>query len=329
MDGYNLNSLADFLQKALDRYRGNGEAPRGAPPRKARSITALGEGQYAPGAPLRDAAFEEAWKDLEALWQRGEVTTAIVTGWNRGGLLVRWNDLQGFVPASQLKEVPIFESEEARDEVLSRWVGEELRLKVIELDPSRNRLVFSERATLWGPGDAERLLAELKPGDIREGYVSNLCDFGAFVDLGGVDGLIHISELSWGRVVHPAKHLSLGQRVRVLVLSVDREERHVSLSLKRLLPNPWAYVEEKYAPDQVVEATVTHVVDFGIFVQLEEGLEGLVHISEISDEHIADLHRLASPGDRVRVRILHIDAPKHRLSLSMREPLSGPQGEGK
>lgn len=323
MDGYNLNSLANFLQKALDRYRNNGDAWSPAPWKARRAVTAFGEGERLPGVPFREAAFDAAWKDLEALWHKGEITTAIVTGWNRGGLLVRWNDLQGFVPASQLKEVPIFESDEARDELLSRWVGEELRLKVIELDPSRNRLVFSERATLWGPGDAERLLAELKPGDIREGYVSNLCDFGAFVDLGGVDGLIHISELSWGRVIHPAKHLSLGQKVRVLVLAVDREERHVSLSLKRLLPNPWAYVEEKYAPNQVVEATVTHVVDFGIFVQLEEGLEGLVHISEISDEHIADLHNLVSPGDRVRVRILRIDAPKHRLSLSMREAPTG------
>lgn len=327
MDGYNLNSLADFLQKALDRYRGNGNVPHSALPKRARSIATLGEEKLSPSVPWRDTAFEAAWKDLETLWQKGEVTTAIVTGWNRGGLLVRWNDLQGFVPASQLKEVPIFESEEARDELLSRWVGEELRLKVIELDPSRNRLVFSERATLWGPGDAERLLAELKPGDIREGYVSNLCEFGAFVDLGGVDGLIHISELSWGRVIHPAKHLQLGQKVRVLVLAVDREERHVSLSLKRLLPNPWAYVEEKYAPNQMVEATVTHVVDFGIFVQLEEGLEGLVHISEIADEHVANLHQFVSPGDRVQVRILHIDAPKHRLSLSMREPPACPEDE--
>lgn len=319
MDGYNLNSLANFLQKALDRYRNNGGSLRGVLGRaKPSSITFAAE-EHLLNAPRRDASFDAAWKDIEALWRKGEITTAIVTGWNRGGLLVRWNDLQGFVPASQLKEVPIFESDEARDELLSRWVGEELRLKIIELDSSRNRLVFSERATLWGPGDAERLLSELKPGDIREGYVSNLCDFGAFVDLGGVDGLIHISELSWGRVIHPANHLSLGQKVRVLVLSVDREERHVSLSLKRLLPNPWAYVEEKYAPDQVVEATVTHVADFGIFVQLEEGLEGLVHISEISDEHIADLHQLVSPGDRVQVRILRIDAPKHRLSLSMRE----------
>ncbi|MBC7239257.1 MAG: 30S ribosomal protein S1 [Chloroflexi bacterium] len=112
-----------------------------------------------------------------------------------------------------------------------------------------------------------------------------------------------------------------------MVLAVDREERHVSLSLKRLLPNPWAYVEEKYAPNQVVEATVTHVVDFGIFVQLEEGLEGLVHISEINDEHIANLHQFVSPGDRVQVRILHIDAPKHRLSLSMREPPASPEDE--
>jgi small subunit ribosomal protein S1 len=315
---YNLESLTEFVNKALTRRQQltqrSGASIEPMPDVTLRDAEGAGDGR----APAPTPSIDAAWSLLEEISREDQVTTGIVTGWNRGGLLVRWAELQGFVPASQLKEVPLFEGDGARDDKLSRWVGEELNLKVIELDRSRNRLVFSERATIWGPKDGERLLAEIRQGDVYDGYVSNLCDFGAFVDLGGIDGLIHISELSWGRVTHPSQHLQLGQKVRVFVLSVDRVGHHVGLSIKRLLPNPWSVVEEKYAPNDIVAAAITNVVDFGAFAQIEEGLEGLIHISELAEEHIQHPGEVVTPGDKVRVRILRIDAARHRLSLSMR-----------
>jgi len=155
--------------------------------------------------------------------------------------------------------------------------------------------------------------------------VSNVCDFGAFVDLGGIDGLVHISEISWGRVTHPGTLLKIGDAVRVLVLSIDRENRHVGLSIKRLLPNPWEAVDDRYAVGDIVEAQVTHLADFGAFVQLERGLEGLVHISELADERIVHPAKVLSVGQRVRVRVLKVEKDQHRLSLSLKQA-NQPQG---
>jgi len=259
-----------------------------------------------------------AWDKAKEAFEQGRVLHAVVTGWNRGGLLVRWQELQGFVPASQLKELPLFDDPEEREQKLSRWTGEELKLKVIELDRERNRLVFSERATLWGPKDGDHVLQELGAGDVRRGQVSNICDFGVFVDLGGVDGLIHLSELSWGRVAHPRDVLSIGDLVDVYVISVDKVQRRIALSLKRLKPDPWSVVEERYKVGEVVEATISNVVAFGAFAQLEEGLEGLIHISELCDAKVAHPSDVVKPGDKVSVRILRIDSSNHRLGLSMR-----------
>ena len=316
---YNWESLSDFVETACRRYRGEDEDATG--------LGGLREVTVSPGALSgEDAAertlsvgIESAWRDAAQVSRKGEVVEGIVTGWNRGGLLVRWNDLQGFVPVSQLKEVPIFENDDSRDEQLARWVGEELQIKIIELDQDRNRLVFSERATLWGPKDAERLLADIDAGEVRDGYVSNLCSFGAFVDLGGIDGLIHISELSWGRVSHPREMLAIGQQVKVFVLSVDRANQRIGLSLKRLRPNPWSLVEGQYSIGDIVDATVTNVVDFGAFAQIQEGLEGLIHISELAAGRVSRPAQVVSPGDRVPVRILGIDCANHRLSLSIRQ----------
>ncbi len=316
MDGYSLDSLASFLEHARRRYS------LSMPDRFSHDEAAhqfITEATTAAEYGKKDGL----WEVLQGLQDRGETVSGIVTGWNRGGLLVRWQDLQGFVPASQLREVPIFEDDASRDELLSRWVGEELELKVIELDPRRNRLVFSERAALWGPKQGERLLAELQVGDVRQGVVSNVCDFGAFVDLGGIDGLIHISELSWGRVTHPGNLLHIGDEITVYVLSIDRASHHVGLSLKRLQPNPWSMAEARYAVGDVVEARVTNVVDFGAFVQLEEGLEGLVHISEMSEERVQHPRQLVQVGDAVRVRILRIESEQHRLSLSIKQAMEG------
>jgi len=258
------------------------------------------------------------WDDAKQVFDRGDVVCAEVTGWNRGGLLVRWEHLQGFVPASQMSDVKILSEDDDREAQLARWVGEELDLKIIELDPTRNRLVFSERATRWGPRDGDQLLAEVEPGQIREGSVSNLCDFGAFVDLGGIDGLVHLSELSWRRVNHPCDMLEIGERVRVRVIGVDRDRRRIALSIKQLRPNPWDMVDQKYELNQVIEARVTNVVDFGAFAQIEAGLEGLVHVSEIPESLGSDPAEIVRPGEQIRVRIIRIDSENQRLGLSMR-----------
>jgi len=251
-----LESLSRFLEEALLRYR----VEKDDASRLASQPNQPDAGGQVGLAPIQDRfAYQQippeldaAWREAEQALSEGQVVRGIVTGWNRGGILVRWSTLQGFVPASQLKEVPVFQDDDSRDEQLARWVGEQLDLKVIELDRSRNRLVFSERATLWGPRDGERLLAEIEADQTRRGRVSNLCDFGAFIDLGGVDGLIHLSELSWGRVSHPRELLSIGQEVEIYVISVDRENHRIALSLKRLQSDPWTVVREKYYVGQVI-----------------------------------------------------------------------------
>jgi small subunit ribosomal protein S1 len=314
--GPNLRSLADFLQRAMRRYQSQASEP-------TRSLDGLVQAGHSseerPFLPRPSVpAMDIAWQNALQTYQEGRTVMCIVTGWNRGGLLVRWNELQGFVPASQLKEMPVFEEESSRDEILARWVGEELGVKVIEIDRSRNRLVFSERATIWGPKDGDHLLAEVTPGETRDGRVSNLCDFGAFVDLGGIDGLVHISELSWGRVTHPRELLTLGQFVRVYVISVDKENRRVALSLKRLRPDPWSVVDHKYAPGAIVSATITNVVDFGAFARIEDGLEGLIHVSELSPASVTYPSEVVQPGDQVQVRVLRVDSINHRLGLSLK-----------
>ena len=264
-------------------------------------------------------AADPIWVPAQEAFERGSTIQALVTGWNRGGLLVRWGELQGFVPISQLGEVPIIEDESLRDEALAHWVGEELDLRVIELDPGRNRLVFSERATRWAPEEGETLLHQLAPGQMREGLISNICPFGVFVDLGGLDGLVHISELSWGRVSHPHDVVALGERVSVRVLSVDLEHHRVALSIKRLYENPWASIERRYQIGQLTMATITNLVAFGAFARIQDGVEGLIHISEMSEARVLDPAQIVQPGDEVLVRILRIDSEHHRLGLSMRQ----------
>jgi small subunit ribosomal protein S1 len=325
-----MESLMRFLEKACRRY--------GLEQQYAQAPAADGRrdevGQPSPGAPNYEGGRRAAPSEVDVAWQRatqvfqeGQVVKGIVTGWNRGGLLVRWDELQGFVPASQLKDAPVFDNDDSRDEKLARWVGEELPLKVIELDRNRNRLVFSERATIWGPKDGERLLSQIMSGEVRHGHVSNLCDFGVFVDLGGVDGLVHISELSWGRVTHPRELVTIGQELEVYVLNVDRENRRIALSLKRLHPDPWTVVDQKYRLGQVIPATITNIVDFGAFARIEDGLEGLVHISELAETPVSHPAEVVSTGEQVQVRILRIDSANHRLGLSMRQIAQLPLGD--
>jgi len=254
------------------------------------------------------------WQAIQQVMDADEVLELNVIGHNRGGLLVEWRSLRGFVPASQLVHAP--EPRKAFD--LSDFIGRTLNLRVIEIDTERNRLIFSERAAQVGSGTRANLLNQLRRGDIIQGRVTNLCDFGAFVDLGGVEGLIHISELSWGRVNHPSDVLRREQEVQVYVLEVDSIKARVALSIKRLHPDPWATVAERYQVGEYVSGTITNVVDFGAFACIEEGLEGLIHFSELAEGHFLHPRNVVSEGDVVRARILSIDGKARRLGLSLR-----------
>ncbi|HSM57290.1 MAG TPA: S1 RNA-binding domain-containing protein [Candidatus Sulfomarinibacteraceae bacterium] len=263
-------------------------------------------------------SMEAAWRKAASLFEADEVVSAPATGFNKGGLLVEWCGLQGFVPASQLLGLRQLHVEEERLRQLQARQHETLVLKIIEVDRSANRLIFSERASEVPASTRESLLQDLAAGDVRSGVVTNLADFGAFVDLGGVEGLIHISQLSWRRLTHPSDVVRPGQTVHVLVLEVDAEQGRVALSRKQLQTDPWINVEERYRPGQIIEGRVTNVVDFGAFVLLEEGLEGLIHVSEMADAPPEHPTMVLSKGDSVRVRVLHVSEQERRLALSLR-----------
>lgn len=258
------------------------------------------------------------WEDILEIMEADEVLELPVIGYNRGGLLVEWRSLRGFVPASQLVDFPASEQVTVRRSALADHIGHSLNLRVIELEPEQNRLILSERAASVEAGERAHILNDLGSGDVISGAVTNLCDFGAFVDLGGLEGLIHISELSWGRVGHPTDMLQRGQEIDVYVLNVDRENARIALSLKRLHPDPWKTVGERYVVGQMVSGTITNVVDFGAFACIEEGLEGLIHVSELAEGHFLHPRNVVSEGQQVEARILSIDSDARRLGLSLR-----------
>ena len=280
-------------------------------------------GRTQAAAPGGDPVAD--WQAARDLYENDAPVELDVVGYNRGGLLVSFQSLQGFVPASHLLNFPTQLSEEERMGALARKVGARLNLKVIEYDPAKGRVVFSERAAQSGPGSRQQVLNHLRPGSLVSGVVTNVCDFGAFVDLGGIEGLIHVSEVSWSRVGHPRDVLSNNQQVSVSVLSVDAEQGRVALSLKRLRPDPWANVEQRYHLGQVLEGTVTNVVNFGAFVGIEEGLEGLIHVSELADGHFLHPRNVVREGDNVRACIVSIDGPGRRLGLSLRRMNAAPE----
>jgi small subunit ribosomal protein S1 len=258
------------------------------------------------------------WQSARRLYEVDEPIELDVVGYNRGGLLVGFHSLQGFVPASHLVGFQAQTTEDERMLALSQKVGLRLKLKVIEYDPAKGRVVFSERAAQAGPGSRQAVLGSLQPGQVVTGVVTNVCDFGAFVDLGGIEGLIHVSEVSWSRVGHPRDVLDNNQSVQVSVLSVDADQGRVALSLKRLRPDPWANVEQRYTVGEVIEGVVTNVVNFGAFVCVEEGLEGLIHVSELADGHFLHPRNVVREGDRLRAEIVSIDGAGRRLGLSLR-----------
>jgi small subunit ribosomal protein S1 len=274
---------------------------------------------------LARAQMERDWRDAEELLKSEAVFEAQVAGFNKGGLIVRVGKVRGFVPATQLESTFRKRSEaqsgpEASDADLSALVGKKLRLKIIELDRERNRLILSERAAMrdWRREQKERLLTELKEGDIRSGVVTSVTDFGAFVALGGVDGLIHLSELSWAKINHPRDLLQVGDKVDVKVLSVERERQRIALSLKRLQAEPWTTVEQRYQIGQLVTGTVTKLASFGAFARLDDNIEGLIHISELSDKRIQHPKEVVKEGETLTLRVIRIDPARRRLGLSLK-----------
>ncbi len=253
-----------------------------------------------------------------ALYRRDEIVSLEVSGHNRGGLLVEGDGLNGFVPCSHLLDLPTEPEEEIREECLAAYIGKSLRLKIIECVPNEGRMIFSERAARAEAGKRPALFNTIQPGQKVNGEVTNVTEFGVFVDLGGVEGLIHISELSWGRVSHPNQICKLGQHVEVLVMEVAPERCRIALSLKRLTPNPWETADEHYPLNAVVPAVVTALVPYGVFARLEEGLEGLIHASEIPLPPNATIKNSLAPGQRIQVRIIQVDASRQRIGLSMK-----------
>ncbi len=262
---------------------------------------------------------DNGWAQARTCLETDEVLEIEVTGYNRGGVLVNWNQLNGFVPASHLVGLSPYLDEEERRSELERRVGMYLKLKVIELNVEEERFILSERVTTNEEQRRTELLAEMQPGEVQRGHVTNLCSFGAFIDLGGVEGLIHISELSWGRVDHPRDVLERGQSVDVYVLNVEPDEGRVGLSLKRLQPDPWETVENRYEPGQLVDGAVTNVVSFGAFARIEEGLEGLIHVSELAEGNFLHPRNVVQEGENVVARVLSIDSRRRRMALSLRQ----------
>jgi small subunit ribosomal protein S1 len=260
------------------------------------------------------------WEEAGRLQTDGGIVQGQVIGYNKGGLLVQFNRIRGFVPASQVAQLHGRTAAEERQQALQRMVGQTIPLKVIEVDRERNRLVLSERSATqeWRKAQKHRLLTELQPGDILSGRVNQLTNFGAFIDLGGADGLAHISELSWQRVNHPREVLTPGQEVKVMVVEIDAERERIGLSLRRLQANPWETIDQRYSLGQLVSGPVTNVAPFGAFVQIEEAVEGLIHASELDVDPQAQPRDLLQPGQTVTAKIISLDKQRQRMGLSLR-----------
>ena len=275
------------------------------------------DGQAAD-ADLHDFKPSPGWDRAARSYQDGSSLELKVIGYNRGGLLADLSDVRGFVPASQLLNFPRRVGEEERMNELARYVGRSMRLKVIELDRVHNRLILSERVANLPVSRAEQVIGSIQPGQAIKGTIRNVTDFGAFVDLGGVEGLIHVSEMSWQRVNHPRDVCTPGAEIEVYVIDVNRDQRRVGLSLKRLRPDPWSLVAQHYHVGEVVDAVITNVVSFGAFARLAEGVEGLIHTSELAEGSFLHPRDVVKEGQAVRVRIMNIEPTRQRVGLTMR-----------
>jgi len=268
------------------------------------------------------ALEEKDWLFAESLLASGETYDGKIVGFNKGGLIIPVGQLRGFVPASQVSLLRRIDSSGSTPE--QRWgemVDEPITVSVIEVDRDRRRLILSERAALQETRESlkERLLDELSEGDVRTGRVTSLADFGAFVNIDGADGLVHLSEISWDRIEHPREVLSVGQEVEVKVIGVDRERKRIGLSIRQLQEDPWVQKVDSLKEGQLIEGTITHLTKFGAFARLDEDLEGLIHISEISEQRVAHPKEVLHEGDVVTLRVIKIEPERHRIGLSLRK----------
>jgi len=309
------------------------------PPREMRSLTPEEQAVIHPGDEvfayvIRTASDEEpallsldkakgerGWTVLQQYLDTTDLVEGVIQGFNRGGAVVEVEGLQGFIPLSQLAPISRSSSDTDQEEILAQRVGESVQLRLLELDRRRNRVILSERQVLQKQRELEkdRLLEELTEGETRRGRVSGISSFGVFVDMGGADGLIHISELSWEQVDSPGTVVSIGEELDVYVLRVDRETRKIALSLRRLQPEPWQTIGDRYAVGQTVMGTVTKLTNFGAFARIEGSIEGLIHISELSDRVINHPKEVVKEGDVLSLRIIKMEPERRRLGLSAKQ----------
>ncbi|MCC7018240.1 MAG: S1 RNA-binding domain-containing protein [Ardenticatenales bacterium] len=265
---------------------------------------------------LSQALTGEDWTRAEELLENGQVVELEIVGFNRGGLLVGFGGLQGFIPRSQMaRPMP-----EGGPERMAEFVGERIVVKVVEVSRAKRRLIMSERqaAREWRSERKRQLLGDLNEGDVRRGRVTSIAEFGAFIDLGGADGLVHVSEMSFDRNRRPSDIVKIGDEVDVQVLSIDRERKRISLSMKRLLKDPWAIAAEEHYVGELVDGVVVNMADFGAFVRLQDHLEGLIHVSELSDVPVRHPSEAVRAGQTVTVEIIALDPDRQRLGLSLK-----------
>jgi len=269
---------------------------------------------------ISQARASKDWDIAQTQMDSGELYSGTVVAANQGGLIVPYLNLRGFIPASHVANLPRGLDDEARVQHLALNVGKEITVKIIEVNPQRRRLVLSQREAQRESRDQakERLLSNLKEGDTVSGRVSSLRDFGAFVDLGGADGLIHVSELSWRRIRHPKEVLNIGDEVSAYVLQLDRDGKRIGLSLKRLAANPWDDIEERYHVGQDIEGLVSRVVSFGAFIELNDGIEALLHVSQLGESQPASIEDSVTVGERIAARIISLEPERQRMGLSLR-----------
>jgi small subunit ribosomal protein S1 len=271
---------------------------------------------------INRARDEASWKEAEDRKTSGASFDSEIIGYNKGGIIVPLGGLRGFVPSSQIsltRKAGI--SGDNPDQKWSKMVGEKITVRVLEVDRERRRLILSERAASSETRESvkDRILEDLKEGDVRTGRVTSLAEFGAFVNINGADGLVHLSEISWDRINKPEEVLKVGDEVKVKIINVDREKKRIGLSIRQLLDDPWSSTVSHIQVGQLVEGKITKLAKFGAFARLEGDIEGLIHISEIAEKRIEHPKEVLKEGDVVTLRVLKIDADNHRIGLSLRK----------
>jgi small subunit ribosomal protein S1 len=275
------------------------------------------------------ARLNQDWINAEELMESGEIIESEVMGYNKGGAIVPYGRLRGFIPISHLAGLSPGMNDRQRQQQLAKMRTEKIPLKVIEVDRHRRRLVMSQREAQreWEEKRKAELLENLKEGDIIKGRVSGLRDFGAFIDLGGADGLVHISELAWYRVNHPREVLEVGDEIEVEILKLDSKKQRISLSRKRLVANPWDTAEERYGINQLVEGKITRIVDYGAFAEIEPGVEGLLHVSQLARTNVEKVSDVIKEGETHLLRVVSLDSRRQRIGLSLKAVTTSEQIE--